>query len=54
MVGGDRYDILSNAGTDTQGNPVFCFKSANMPTDPKMDFRKLLRYEYSSLCSPPN
>lgn len=40
----ERYDILSNAGTDTQGNPVFCFKSANMPTDPKMDFRKLLRY----------
>lgn len=40
----ERYGILSTAGTDKFGNPVFCFKAANMPTDPRCDFNKLLRY----------
>eukprot|EP00040_Diaphanoeca_grandis_P037516 m.245091 g.245091 ORF g.245091 m.245091 type:complete len:393 (+) comp33833_c12_seq1:19-1197(+) len=40
----EGHDILSIGGTDAQGNPVFCFKAANLPSDPKVDFDKLLRY----------
>ena len=29
-------------GTDSTGRPVFCFKSSNLPRDPKIDWTKLL------------
>jgi len=39
----ETHDILTIGGTDVQGNPVFCFKAANLPSNPKIDFDKLLR-----------
>eukprot|EP00035_Acanthoeca_spectabilis_P001265 m.78833 g.78833 ORF g.78833 m.78833 type:complete len:406 (+) comp10751_c0_seq1:837-2054(+) len=40
----ESYGIITIGGTDKIGSPVFCFKAALMPTDPRCDFDKLLRY----------
>eukprot|EP00039_Didymoeca_costata_P033066 m.40562 g.40562 ORF g.40562 m.40562 type:complete len:385 (+) comp9679_c0_seq1:168-1322(+) len=36
--------ILTVGGTDLQGRPIFCFAGANLPSDPQVDWDKLLRY----------
>ena len=39
----DAFNVLSVAGTDRDGSPVFSFASANLPSDPQIDWDKLHR-----------